>query len=489
MKTIVRFVFVLSAAWAAFSLHSAADGPYLATGIKIGEVTSDSAIVWARLTRDANAVPSNGPVPEIIYVGPNGEREKLTSQGKHDWSPEVTFPDGATISTLSGAARGTEGDVRVRYKPAERTEWVETPWRPVDPDRSFATQIALKNLKSNTKYDIEVESRNFSDAGETVNGGFVTAPAPDTPAKVTFMVSTGQEYKHQDAPGGGFKIYDQILKLDPSFFVHTGDIVYYDALAKNAALARWHWERMYSLPTNVRFHRQVASYFEKDDHETWQNDCWPTMQSKYMGELTFAQGQAIFLEQVPMGEKTYRTYRWGKDLQIWLMEGRDFRSSNDDPDGPAKTIWGAEQKAWFKKTVAESDATFRVLISPTPIIGPDRGTKNDNLSNAGFRHEGDEIRQFISAQKNMISICGDRHWQYVSVDPKTKVWEFSCGPASNEHAGGWEKGDKYPEHRYLNVIGGFLAVTVDRESDNPLMVLRHYSVDGAIMHEERIAGK
>ena len=116
----------------------------------------------------------------------------------------------------------------------------------------------------------------------------------------------------------------------------------------------------------------MASYFIKDDHDTWKNDCWPSMQSVYLGDFTFDQGKAIFLEQVPMGAKTYRTVRWGKDLQIWMVEGRDFRSPNTDPDGPDKTIWGAEQKAWFKRTVEESDATFRVLISPTPVVGPDR---------------------------------------------------------------------------------------------------------------------
>ena len=46
---------------------------------------------------------------------------------------------------------------------------------------------------------------------------------------------------------------------------------------------------------------------------------------------------AIFREQVPMGERTYRTFRWGKFLQVWLTDGRDFRSSNNMPDGPDKT--------------------------------------------------------------------------------------------------------------------------------------------------------
>jgi len=281
-------------------------------------------------------------------------------------------------------------------------------------------------------------------------------------------------------------MYDAMLELDPDFFVHTGDILYYDLTAKNEALARWNWQRMYSLPTNVRFHTQVASYFIKDDHDTWQNDCWPTMGGNFMGEFTFEQGQAIFLEQVPMSETTYRTFRWGKDLQIWLVEGRDYRSANTDPDGPSKTIWGARQKQWFKSTVAGSDATFRVLISPTPIVGPDRENKNDNHSNRGFAHEGRELRRFMADQKNMIVICGDRHWQYVSVDGETGLREYSCGPASNEHAGGWPLDDHRPEHRYLNVVGGFLAVTVGRESGAPRMILRHHGVDGTVLNEDQI---
>ena len=70
------------------------------------------------------------------------------------------------------------------------------------------------------------------------------------------------------------------------------------------------------------------------------------------------------------------------------MEGRDYRSPNDMPDGPGKTIWGEEQMAWLKKTAAESDAAFRILISPTPIVGPDRENKRDNHANKVFKHEG-----------------------------------------------------------------------------------------------------
>ncbi len=190
-----------------------------------------------------------------------------------------------------------------------------------------------------------------------------------------------------------------------------------------------------------------------------------------------------------MGESTYRMVRWGKDLEIWMPEGRDFRSPNTMEDGPDKTIWGAEQMAWFQKTLAASDATFKILVSPTPAVGPDRTNKRDNHSNKAFTHEGSRLRRWLASQKNTYVVCGDRHWQYVSADAETGLREYSCGPASNEHAGGWSNDQRYPEHVYLNVTGGFLAVTIDREDGQPVATFRHYSVDGEVLNEDRRAAE
>ena len=181
--------------------------------------------------------------------------------------------------------------------------------------------------------------------------------------------------------------------------------------------------------------------------------------------------------------------RWGKDLQIWLVEGRDFRSPNSMPDGPDKTIWGDQQKTWFKRTVVDSDATFRILISPTPIVGPDRKKKNDNHANKGFKQEGDELRRFMGQQKNMVVICGDRHWQYVSVDPITGLWEYSCGPTSNQHAGGFKQECQQPMHRYLNICSGFLSATVERVDERPLLTIRHHSVTGEILNQDQLTAE
>jgi alkaline phosphatase D len=487
LKFITKLVFVVLLLTTYGCSEFSSGGPYQATGIKIGEVTDKEAVVWTRLTRNPERVGFEAPMPEILYFNADtGEPVKKPSR-RSNLTIKVNYPDSSTINTIEGAVPGAPGKVRLQYKKESDSNWNSTDWNNVDSNRDYIHQFKLTNLKPNSKYNIRAESSTVTGAkGQHINGSFKTAPHSDEPERVVFTVSTGQAYPDQDAAGGGYKIYDAMLKLDPSFFVHTGDILYYDKLAKNISLARWHWARMYSLATNVEFHRQVASYFIKDDHDTWMNDCWPSQKSKFMGDFTFEQGLAIFPEQVPMSDKTYRTFRWGRDLQIWLVEGRDFRSPNTMPDGPDKTIWGKEQKAWFKRTVQESNATFRILCSPTPIVGPDRKNKHDNHSNLDFTHEGNEIREFISKQKNMYVICGDRHWQYVSVDAKTGVREYSCGPASDKHAGGWSNDMRYPEHKYLNVIGGFLAVIVDRSEGEPILTFRHYSVDGEVLNEDRL---
>jgi alkaline phosphatase D len=479
MKSFCCTLTILLLAYCSVSAH---DGPYQATGFKVGEVTDTTAIVWTRLTKREHRNPTDAPNVNIEYLSADG---KVDRRGRT--VSAVVFENGVGVSDIRLAVPGVDGDVRILFKPRSGSDWKQTTWQEVNPLGDFTRQFTLSELQPGTRYDVKIESRTPQHRpGQTLNGEFQTAPARESGARVVFTVSTCHGDDDQDRPDG-FNIFPEMLKLDPNFYVHAGDIVYYDGLAKTVDLARYHWQRAYSWPTNVEFHRRVSSYFIKDDHDTWRNDCWPSMDSPFMYEFTFRQGQAIFKEQVPMGERTWRTHRWGKDLQIWMVEGRDFRSPNTDPDGADKTIWGKEQKEWFRKSLLESDATFKILISPTPVVGPDRPTKKDNHSNAGFAHEGAEIRSMLGAQKNAFVICGDRHWQYASVDPKTKLHEYSVGAASDEHAGGWKPEDFIPEyHRYMKVIGGFMSVTVDRENNKPVITFRHHNVKGTVVFEDRI---
>jgi alkaline phosphatase D len=278
-----------------------------------------------------------------------------------------------------------------------------------------------------------------------------------------------------------------MLRLEPRFFLSTGDVVYYDSddpRATTPELARYHWQRMFSFPRHIRTLLSVPGYWSKDDHDTISDDTWPEQPHGPEYKLTFDQGREIFREQVPMGERTYRTHRWGKTLQIWLVEGRDFRSPNPMPDGPEKTIWGRTQKEWLKRTLVESDADWKLLITPTPIVGPDRTNKNDNHSNRAFAHEGREFREFVKANlgDSFLTINGDRHWQYHSVHPETGLHEFSVGAASDSHASG-SPGENPEYHKFHRVLGGFLHVETGRKGNEAWIRFRLRDVYGKVVYE------
>jgi len=448
------------------------ESPYFGTsahfgnGIKVGEVTATSALVWTRLTDRPG--PRRGSVFERVAAG----------------RPQL--PPGERLIDMQGAMPGARGEVRLSYWPTEEPRRKEaTAWEAVDVAADFTRQFSLRGLQPGTRYELQLEGRLADRTLITgrVAGRFQTAPAADRAAGVSFCVITGQEYHRRDHPTNGHVIYRHMLDLAPSFLVHTGDTVYYDKarpFARSVDLARFKWNRIYALPLQREFHRNVPGYFLKDDHDTLKNDCWP---GQTYGELTWDRGLRLFREQVPIGDSSFRTVRWGRHLQVWLLEGREFRSPNRQPDGPEKTILGARQKQWLFETLAESDATFRVVISPTPVVGPDRTNKNDNHANSGFSHEGREVRRRLAALDGVIVICGDRHWQYVSTDPITSLIEFSCGPTTDRHAGGFREQDRSPMHSYLNVCGGFLRAAVEVEPAGARLIVTHHDVHGTVLNE------
>lgn len=441
-----------------------------ATGTRVGEVTETSAVIWTRLTASAERYQSS-----LQYVG------RVTKEMRDH--PEVTVP----VDQLDGACPGMPGRIRVHYGLHEDlAEAQSTPWVDVEAKTDFIHQFQVTNLRPASVYYYSVETAGPSgtERHAAFRGRFETAPPVTSPSDLRFCVMTCQAFHDRDHVDG-HNIYPSMLAQQPKFACLTGDLVYYDSerpRAFTAELARYHWQRMFSLPRLVDFTRQVSTYWLKDDHDTLSDDSSP---GESLGDFTFSEGQVIFRQQAPIAAgPSYRTFRWGRDLQIWLTDGRDYRSPNDMPDGPEKTIWGAKQKTWFLKTVSESDATWKILISPTPLVGPDRPTKNDNHSNAGFQHEGDEIRAWLQKHvpHNFFVICGDRHWQYHSVHPKTGLQEFSAGAASDAHAGG-TPGENKNYHQFHRVLGGFLSVTLTPTANQTSLTFRHHDVHGNVVYE------
>ncbi|NQV23919.1 MAG: alkaline phosphatase D family protein, partial [Rhodopirellula sp.] len=384
----------------------------------VGEVTSTSAVVQVRLT----------------------ETDHLISN-----------TDDSTKNPLPSDLPGTKGKVMfILAGPTQVGDNVVPTTNLVvgfddsKSERDFIARTVVKDLVPGEQYTIRTQIG--SDLDQMVPGPtatFRTLPGKDSDAATRFVVVTGMNYAkfHGDgridpkihlqnnntklpAPYAGpdkhlgYPSLASMLKLKPHFFVGTGDNIYYDTPKKPRAETlpqmRQKWHEQFVQPRYRQLFAKVPTYWMIDDHDYRIDDC--DNSGDYLPSPET--GLRIMLEQLPYGPagqgtdtKTYRTHRVNKDLQVWFTENRRYRSDNAMKDGPDKTIWGAEQKAWLKQTLAESDATFKIMISPTPMVGPDDKRKFDNHTNFnGFRHERDEFYAWLNetgiAKKHFYLVCG-----------------------------------------------------------------------------------
>lgn len=385
-------------------------------GVMVGEVTSSSAVVQLRLA----------------------STDKLTKG-------DVPGAAGVVEFSLS-----TGGDEPMVLR-ADATK-----------EHDFIARVQFTDLKPGTKYVCKTAIGHGEDLSAGPSASFRTNPGKDNAFATSFVVVTGMNYAkfHGDdridreihkvqnntelpAPytgkdkNLGYPGLASILKTKPNFFVGTGDNVYYDTPKEPHAETndemRQKWHEQFVQPRYAKLFAEVPTYWMIDDHDFRVDD------SDNSGDYkpTPAQGRQLMLEQLPLAPheaadvKTYRTHRISRDLQVWFPENRMYRSPNKMKDGPEKTIWGEEQKAWLKKTLLASDAKYKLLISPTPMIGPDDARKTDNHTNlGGFRYERDEFFAWLKEngldKKHFYIVCGDRHWQYHALHP-TGIEEFSCG--------------------------------------------------------------
>jgi len=442
-----------------------------------GEVTASSVLLQSRLT----AIP--GPV-----LNENGDVPGAAGVACFEWSETADF-------------------ARPR-----RTEWIEA-----RPDGDFIVRAKLDGLKPGHVYYYRLVFGADTAGAQTGRARELKTLNPtDVIARVSFCMGSCMNYHafmQGRANGGGpvtateedkrlgYPSFAAMLALKPDFFIGTGDIVYYDHPAQTAAQTlpelRKKWHEEFRFPRMVDFFARTPAFWSKDDHDFRFNDADLGGQ-KLPAPAT---GIEIFREQMPIfpaGDRTtptYRTHRVHKDLQLWFVEGRDFRSPNKMPDGPEKSIWGTEQREWLKRTLKESDATWKVIITPTPMVGPDRNSKIDNHTNLrGFKHEADSFFQWLrdNSLTNVMTFCGDRHWQYHSIHP-LGVEEFSVGALNDENAIRGEKpggkGTTDPDGRikqpyiYPEPTGGFLHVTVGPgETNAPRLLIEFRDDTGKVLH-------
>jgi alkaline phosphatase D len=391
-------------------------GPQVTHGVVVGDVTARSAVLWARADRAAtlNVVLSGGGHGPIARVNV-----------------------------------GTADD--------------------------FTGKSTLERLHPATTYDYRVWfslGAPGNARGPIVRGSFRTPPADDEGAAVRLAFGgdvAGQNVCRDAAEG--FPIMNTIRMWRPDVFVGLGDMIYADNACEaagrygNAQIGGvgvavdlpgfWsHWRYNRADGASQQLLRETSYVGVWDDHEVV-NDFGPLTDAPtmppYSGVHLLPIGLQAFVDYTPIAiapeapTRLYRSLRWGKHLELFVLDTRQYRDANFAADSAVqpKTMLGREQLTWLKQRLADSDATWKVIVSSVPMsiptgFPPTNG--RDGWANfdqtTGFEHELLDILRFMEAQgiDDSVWITTDVHFAEVfryrpfADNPSFTVHELATGP-------------------------------------------------------------
>jgi alkaline phosphatase D len=412
----------------------AADRPRIASGLASGDVSTDSAVVWARADRPARMRVECSTVESF---------KTIIGAASSDALPESDF---TAKVPLDGLPHGQDIFYRVRFE-----------------------DLALSGI-----------------SGETQVGHFRTAPADNGSISFVWSGDTAGQGWGIDASRGGMRTYRAMLENHPDFFIHSGDHIYADCpipselklpngeIWRNTvteeksavahSLAQFRGNYKYNLlDGNLRaFNAQVPVLAQWDDHEVT-NDWSPIGTADETGyaedgtSRLVARARRAFHEFMPIratpaqAGRIYRRVGYGPLLDVFLIDMRSYRDSTwNRRDDPADAfILGATQLAWLKRELAASDATWKVIAADLPIglISEDAIALGDGPPERR-EHEIADLLSFMKRAgiRNVVWLTADMHYTAAHYyDPNRAVfqdfepfWEFVSGPL---HAGTWPPGE------------------------------------------------
>jgi alkaline phosphatase D len=319
----------------------------------------------------------------------------------------------ATTAIIWGRA---DRPSRLQVEYSSRPDWADvrrSETLTLTAESDFTGKIMLTGLTPRTRYFYRLRLGDLEDpSAESVGevGTFVTAPAEDDIADLTFAYSgdSGEQYQP-------FRVFEAIAQKEPDFFLYLGDTIYSD---QGPAPARTleEYRRAYQGNRRDRALQRLlgltSSYVIWDDHEV-ANDFNRTHPRIPIGRQAFG-------EYWPIGEdpqdptRLYRSFRWGRLAELFILDCRQYRSPQSSRDDASKTMLGSEQKTWLKMALQSSPALFKFIATTVPL----RYHTSDSWE--GYRTERRELFDFIQQNdlRTIIFLSADVHYPAVINHPE-----------------------------------------------------------------------
>src|SRR4029079_16170818 len=402
-----------------FADTSSASANLLPQGLAWDEVRSESALLWLR---------TDGPMAV-----------------QFEWAPVAAWDVASKMATA--------------VAPVARTPLFTT-----GQETDFTLAVPIEGLIPATRYRYYVfvgtkgREGTPTEARVAARGEFTTLADVGNQAPVTYAWSGdlgGQGRCRRGA--AGYPIFDVMRAQQLDFFLFLGDTMYSDSLCASppnepgadflaTTLAEYRARHRYQRGAEAlrRFLERVPVYVLLDDHEVRNNFSGPFDPQMPVGRQALREYWPIPVT-TDDSNRLYRTIRVGADLELFLLDTRQYRSRNAEKDGPGKTMLGEGQLQWLLSGLTESTATWKVIVTTVPLSIPKGGGAsipgNDGWAGgrdgSGFERERQVIVDTILGRriKNVVFLAGDvHHVQANAYDPNgdgaSDFHEYVVGPLS-----------------------------------------------------------
>ena len=328
------------------------DAPAI-SGPMVGHTTDSSAIVWMYAPKDSKL--------ELILEEESGSNQETT----------------AIFAAVSDPAGDLAG---VPYK------------------------VTLQKLKPLTSYDYQVKVDGKLDAAHC--GSFQTAPPAGEGSKFRMAVTSCMKF------GRPQKSWELLLGEKPNLHVTLGDTHYSDTT--NPTTQWKHHLRYRAVPEFSKVLRATSNYAMWDDHDYGPNNSDGTATGKENSLVGWNQIWGNPSSGTAATPGAFFKFSWG-EVDVFMLDGRYYRSPDDAPDDDKKRMLGDAQFAWLIDGLKNSKAKFKVIASGSTLAD----SKNDGWLIYTFaRH-----RLFDAIGENKISgvlyMSGDIHRSRVWTHPES----------------------------------------------------------------------
>jgi alkaline phosphatase D len=345
-------------------------------------------------------------------------------------------------------------------------------------DKSFRHVVARQKITTNATLSHAVKARvgklkpheqyyyRFSARGaETAVGRFRTALPADSKQPVKFAFFSCQDYTH-----GFYNAHELLAEGDYDFVVCLGDYIYGETYHAKSTGTSVREERIgranpgnpdivreavtyqdyldkYALyrsdPALRKVHQRFPMIMVWDDHEVQDNyagkeaDGGLSPGKGYTAQRKAAAYKAFYasMPRFVTNQRVYRTLRFGRTLDMIVMDQRRYRANQPCNDAVAppcedwnqsRDLLGQTQMAYVQNQLRSSKAAWKVLanevtIMPTKVLG---GSYYTYDTWQGYPQEREQLTTFIRDNNiaDVIFITGDIH-TFITGDVRTNMGE------------------------------------------------------------------